>query len=326
MYLSRKIRKKDFPNEADGAILKEKSKTDEMFGEELLMKEIKEKGYAKLNLSIDVMGVRDDGYHEMCMVMQSVTLHDDVTITLTDDGQFTGESNRGFIPNDQRNVAVKAAMCFAKAYDMQGQGVHIKLHKRNPVCAGLGGGSTDAAAVLRGLNTLMGKPFTLKQLEEIATQVGSDVAFCVAGGTQLATNRGEVMTRLPYFGDHPVVICKPYFSISTPELFKQIDARKNKCRPDTDGIIQALEEGNTSGVICRMYNVFEDVLGRRTKGINEIKRALMNHGALGACMSGTGSAVFGIFPDEKTAKDAYYALRKRHQEVFLCKTCDRIPE
>lgn len=291
-----------------------------------MMIEIKENAYAKLNLSIDVMGVREDGYHEMCMVMQSVTLHDDVWITLTDDGSFSAESNRGFIPNDQRNVAVKAAMRFAKDYDMQGKGVHIKLHKRNPVCAGLGGGSTDAAAVLRGMNRMMGKPFSMEQLELMARDVGSDVAFCIAGGTQLATNRGEVMTRLPYFGEHPVVICKPYFSISTPELFQEIDARKNKCRPDTEGILQALQDGDARGVICRMYNVFEDVLGRRTKGIMEIKRGLMNHGALGSCMSGTGSAVFGIFPDDKTAKDAYYALRKRYPEVFLCKTCDRIPD
>ena len=122
-----------------------------------MLREIKENAYAKLNLSIDVMGVRDDGYHEMCMVMQSVTLHDDVFLTLTDDGSFSAESNRGFIPNDNRNVAVKAALRFAKDYDMQGKGVHIKLHKRNPVCAGLGGGSTDAAAVLRGMNKMMGK-------------------------------------------------------------------------------------------------------------------------------------------------------------------------
>lgn len=142
----------------------------------------------------------------------------------------------------------------------------------------------------------------------------------------MATERGEVVNALPFFGEHPVVICKPHFSISTPELFKEIDARKNKCRPDTEGMIQALTDGDRDGVICRMYNVFEDVLGKRSKGIAEIKRALMNHGALGACMSGTGSAVYGIFADDKTAKNAYYALRERYPEVFLCKTCGRIPE
>lgn len=290
------------------------------------MREIKEQAYAKLNLSIDVLGVREDGYHEMCMVMQSVTLHDDVFLSFTEDGSFSAESNRGFIPNDKRNVAVKAAMEFAEAYDLKDKGVHIKLVKRNPVCAGLGGGSTDAAAVLRGLNRMTGKPFTTAQLESMAAGVGSDVAFCVAGGTQLATNRGEVLTRLPYFGTHHVVICKPRFAISTPELFREIDSRKSKCRPDTEGILQALEEGNPSGVICRMYNVFEDVLGKRTKGIMEIKRVMMNTGALGACMSGTGSAVFGIYPNERSAKDAFYTLRKRYAEVFLCKTCDRLPE
>ena len=290
------------------------------------MNEIREKAYAKLNLSLDVGEPRADGFHEMCMIMQSVTLYDDVTITLNDSGEFTAESNRGFIPNDERNVAVKAALRFADAYDMQGKGAHIKLHKRTPVCAGLGGGSSDAAAVLRGLNTLMGKPFTTAQLEEISFKVGSDVSFCVAGGTQLATGRGEIMEELPFFGEHPVVICKPYFSISTPMLFGKIDDRKSKCRPDTEGMLEALREKNPAGVICRMYNVFEDVLGKRTKGINDIKRALMNHGASGACMSGTGSAVFGIFPDEKTAKDAFYALRRRYPDVFLCKTCNRLPD
>lgn len=288
------------------------------------MMEIKEKAYAKLNLSLDVTGVREDGYHEVCMVMQSVDLHDDVTITLTQDGSFGAKSNRGFIPNDERNVAVKAAMVFAEAYDLEGKGVFVDMFKRNPVRAGLGGGSADAAAVLRGLNALTGKPFTCAQLEKLGEQVGSDVPFCVAGGTQLATGRGEILRRLPDFGKHPVVICKPYFSISTPALFQKIDARKSKCRPDTDGILTALGKGDSMGVIRRMYNVFEDVLGNRTRGINEIKNGLMEQGALGACMSGTGSAVFGIFPDDKTAKDAYRVLRKRYPEVFLCRTRGRI--
>ena len=284
------------------------------------MMEIKEKAYAKLNLSLDVTGVREDGYHEVCMVMQSVDLHDDVIITLTEDGTFSAKSNRGFIPNDERNVAVKAAMVFAQVHDLGGRGVFVEMFKRNPVRAGLGGGSADAAAVLRGLNTMMGKPFTCQQLEKLGERVGSDVPFCVSGGTQLATGRGEVLTRLPDFGVHAVVICKPYFSISTPALFQKIDTLKSKCRPDTDGILNALQGGDSIGVIRRMYNVFEDVLGRRTRGINEIKSGLMQYGALGACMSGTGSAVFGIFPDDKTAKDAYYILRKRYPEVFLCNT------
>ena len=282
--------------------------------------EIQEKAYAKLNLSLDVTGLREDGYHEVCMVMQSVDLCDDVTILLTDDGQFAAQTNRAFLPNDERNVAVKAAMVFARNQDLGGKGVLVRMRKRNPVRAGLGGGSTDAAAVLRGLNTLYGKPFSAAQLETMAMEVGSDVPFCVTGGTQLAQGRGEVLTRLPSFGVQTVVICKPYFSISTPALFRKIDERKSKCRPDTEGILSALETGDTLGVVRRMYNVFEDVLGRRSRDITAIKSALMNHGALGACMSGTGSAVFGIFPDERTGKDAYYALRKRYPEVFLCKT------
>lgn len=285
-----------------------------------MKREIREKAWAKLNLSLDVTGLREDGYHEVCMVMQSVDLCDEVHIRLTDDGSFGAQSNRGFIPNDERNVAVKAALVFAKNWDMGGRGVLINMKKRTPVRAGLGGGSADAAAVLRGLNTMAGRPFSRGQLEKMAEEVGSDVPFCVAGGTQLAAGRGEILTPLPSFGQHTVVICKPYFSISTPALFQKIDERKSKCRPDTEGILKALEEGDSTGVVCRMYNVFEDVLGRRTRGIQEIKNGLMHHGALGACMSGTGSAVFGIFPDEKTGKNAYYALRKRYPEVFLCRT------
>ena len=183
-------------------------------------REIREKAYAKLNLSLDVTGLREDGYHEVCMVMQSVDLCDDVTITLTEDGLFTAQSNRSFIPNDERNVAVKAPKVLNRHHDLGGKGVFVKMRKRNPVRAGLGGGSTDAAAVLRGLNRLCGKPFTVSQLEAMAMEVGSDVPFCVAGGTQLAQGRGELLTVLPSFGIQTVVICKPYFSISTPALFQ----------------------------------------------------------------------------------------------------------
>lgn len=289
-----------------------------------MMTEIREKAFAKLNLSLDVTGKREDGYHEVCMVMQSVTLYDDVTIRLTDDGMFSAKTNRGFIPGDDRNEAVKAAKVFAAAHDLNGKGVFVDIHKRTPVRAGLGGGSSDAAAVLRGLNTLCGHPFGNRRLEELGAQVGSDVAFCVCGGTQLATGRGEILTPLPAFGTHWAVICKPHFSISTPALFQKIDARKSKCRPDTDGILAALETGDSMEVVRRMYNVFEDVLGNKSRGIHEIKTALMDRGALGACMTGTGSAVFGIFPDEKSAKNACYALRKRHPEVFWAQTCGRI--
>lgn len=282
--------------------------------------DIQEKAYAKLNLSLDVTGKREDGYHEVCMVMQSVDLCDEVRIQITEDGMFRSKSNRGYIPNDERNVAVKAAMVFNEAYDLGGRGVNINMKKRTPVRAGLGGGSADAAAVLRGLNTLTGNPFSRKDLEQLAEKVGSDVAFCVAGGTQLATGRGEILTPLPDFGRQTVVICKPYFSISTPALFQKIDERKSKCRPDTDGILQALEQQDDQAVIHRMYNVFEDVLGNKSQGIREIKRGLMSHGALGACMSGTGSAVFGIFPDDKTGKHAYYALRNHYPDVFFCHT------
>lgn len=283
------------------------------------MKNITEKAYAKINISLDVTGRRPDGYHEMLMVMQAVTLCDEVSITLTEGVKSRAECSLHFVPDDERNLAVRAANRFFERVGIKNTGAHIVLKKNIPVGAGMAGGSTDAAAVLRGLNKLTDARLSSAELHALAAEIGSDVAFCIAGGTQLASGRGEVLSPLPPLPDCSIVICKPDFSISTPELFRKLDSVKLRCHPDTAGICAALETGDLGGIVRRMYNVFEDVPDRRRSAIAGIKSAMLDSGALGSIMTGTGSAVFGIFDDPDTAKCACDRLRHDYEHCFLAK-------
>ena len=280
------------------------------------MRETKEYAYAKLNLSLDVTSCRDDGYHDMLMVMQTVSLCDDITVSLDDSGKISASCNLPFIPCDERNLAVKAAIKYLEAIGENSQGMKINMHKRIPVGAGMAGGSSNAAAVLRALNRLYDNRLSLEELEEIAGKVGSDVAFCVAGGTSLAKGRGEILTELKSMPDCYIVICKPEFSISTPELFKKLDSAPLRHHPDTNGILQALEDGELRQLCMRMYNVFEDVDDRRMRTVSEIKSKLLDHGALGAIMTGTGSAVFGVYNNENQAQAACKELKAEYK--FCC--------
>lgn len=288
------------------------------------MREIKEKAYAKLNLSLDVTSCRDDGYHDMLMVMQTVSLCDDITVSLNDGGVIQASCNLSFIPCDERNLAVKAARKYLEAIGESSQGLSIDMHKRIPVGAGMAGGSSDAAAVLRALNSLYSNRLSVLELEEIAGHVGSDVAFCVAGGTSLARGRGEILTPLKAMPDCHIVICKPEFSISTPELFRKLDSSPMRHHPDTNGILQALETGELRELCMRMYNVFEEVDDRRMRTVSEIKSALLDHGAMGAIMTGTGSAVFGIFTCQQQANAARDELKKEHKFCCVAKPQPRI--
>ena len=283
------------------------------------MKSISEKAYAKINISLDVTGRRADGYHEMLMVMQSVTLCDDISIQLCHNAKSSAECNLHFVPGDERNLAVRAANRFFERAGIENVGAHISIKKNIPVGAGMAGGSTDAAAVIRGLNRLTGAGLSGKELHELAAEIGSDVAFCISGGTQLASGRGEILSALPSLPDCSIVICKPEFSISTPELFRKLDSVKLRCPPDTAGICAALERGDLGGIVRRMYNVFEDVPDRRHAAISDIKSVVLDNGALGAVMTGTGSAVFGIFDDETTARKACEKLGHEYEHCFLSK-------
>ena len=269
---------------------------------------------AKLNLTLDVLRRTEDGYHDLRMVMQAVDFGDDLDIELTEDGSFSIVPGQPYIPADGRNLAVKAARLFLEG---TGLGARIRTVKRTPVCAGMGGGSSDAAAVLRALNRLTGAGKSAEELRLLAERIGSDVPFCVTGGTALAEGRGNLLTPLPPLPDCAIVVCKPAFAISTPELFGRIDTRRSRLHPDTAGILTALETGDLAAAARRLYNVFEDVLDRRQKQIPAIKAELLEGGALGAAMTGTGSAVFGIFQDDDAARTAWAALSGRYRECYL---------
>lgn len=287
------------------------------------MRETRETAWAKLNLSLDVTGKRDDGYHELVMLMQTVSVGDELTLTRNDSGRLSAVCNLRFIPTDERNLAVRAAQTYLRAIGAEGQGLHIRMEKRTPVGAGMGGGSADAAAVLRALNRLYGERFSRRELEELAQGIGSDVAFCVAGGTSLARGRGELLEDLPALPECCFVIAKPEFSISTPELYKKLDSVPLRRHPDTAGLLQGIAAGDLAAICRRMYNVFEDVPDRRMRPVGEIKSVLLDAGALGAMMTGTGSAVFGVFDDRGKAERARAALAKDYRFCALAQPVAR---
>jgi len=291
-----------------------------------MIKSLTEKAYAKLNISLDVSRRRDDGYHDMLMVMQAISLADDVTVTLNDSGQVRAKTSLPFIPGDERNLAVKAARRYLSAIGREEQGVLIRIEKRIPVGAGMGGGSADAAAVLRAMNRLFGSALSREELEGLSCAVGSDVAFCVAGGTALAAGRGEKLTPLPPMPDCSFVVCKPEFSISTPELFRKLDQTPLRRHPDTAGILSALEQGELTQLCRRMYNVFEDVDDRRMRTVAEIKSLLLDHDALGAVMTGTGSAVFGVFRPEQDTGALCALLRREYGFCESARCIGRLPD
>ena len=283
--------------------------------------------YAKLNLSLDVLDKRPDGYHDMKMVMQTVTLKDRIALETGTGAPLQMHSNLGFLPADEHNLAAAAALALCRETETDLGGLSIQLEKTIPVCAGMAGGSADAAAVLRGLNELLGLHLSQKRLEEIGALVGSDVPYCVGGGTALAEGRGEILTPLPPLPHCHVVLCKPAFSVSTPELFRALDGCRIRRRPDTAGLMEALSAGDLHEVARRMYNVFEDVLPqRRYQEICTIKNSLIQHGALGASMSGTGPTVFGLFDHLPAAEAACAALRPQYQETFLVETAGTLME
>ena len=277
-----------------------------------------EKAWAKINLTLDVLGKRPDGYHELCMVMESVDLADVLRFSHSGQG-IQVKTNLAFLPSGPTNLAAKAALCFAQATGLTVEPLTIEIEKRIPVCAGTAGGSSDAAAVLRYLNRATGAGLSGEALQRLGEQVGSDVPYCVTGGTALAQGRGEALTPLPSLPRCALVLCKPPFSISTPALFTEIDRHKLRRRPDTAGVRRALEEGDLAGVARRLYNVFEDVLSsRQARTVREIKNRLITGGALGANLSGTGPTVFGIFDDEALARETCQALQETYPDTFLC--------
>ena len=278
--------------------------------------------YAKLNLTLDILGTRPDGYHELDMVMQAISLHDDVTLTTGTGAPWTltceddGGNPLDGIPCDERNLAWKAAQIFFRAANLPDPGVKLQIVKRIPEQAGLAGGSADAAAVLRGLNTLYGGPFDTEALCDLGAQCGSDVPFCVLGGTARVKGRGEVLSSVPLDTVQHYVICKPPFGISTPKLFALSDQYPAQEHPDPEMLLTHLQANDNRSAGPLLCNVLEPVAAMEHPQILAICADLREAGACGARMTGSGSAVFGLFPDESSAKEAQMRLNGNEYSVF----------
>ena len=278
-----------------------------------------EPAYAKINLTLDILGKRDDGYHEMSMVMQSIDLADTISISTQDAPNLALTCSVPYLPCNESNIAAKAVRRFFEAQGKPCPGLAIHIDKQIPTCAGMAGGSSDGAAVLRMLRRMYAPDMPQEELEAIGALVGSDVPYCVRGTTALAQGRGEILTDLPALPDCCFVVCKPAFPISTPELFAQVRVKKLRCHPDTKGMIRALEEQDLEAIARRVYNVFEDILPRKYERVFEIKRKLLDLGAMTASMTGSGPTVFGIFHDENRAKDAAHVLGREFTATYCCK-------
>lgn len=281
---------------------------------------IVETANAKINLTLDVTGQRPDGYHDLCMVMQSVSLSDTLRMEILEGDALLVSTNLHYLPENEKNLAAIAAVRYFEAACLPRPGIRIAIEKRIPVCAGLGGGSSDAAAVLRALNARYGA-LTPQALLDAGAKVGSDVPYCIGGGTMLAEGKGELLTRLPPLLPCHVVLCKPDFSVSTPVLFSKLNCVRIRCRPDTAGMTAALSAGDLAGVARRMFNVFEGVLEpKRHEELQAIRAVLIDGGALGVSMSGTGPTLVGLYDDRKAAEGAYLRLKSRYKDSFLARS------
>ena len=267
---------------------------------------LRESAWAKINLALDVGALRPDGYHEVRMLMQTVSLCDQVTIRL-DTGRWWADGGDA-LPHDTRNLALRAAEVFCHAVGFTPDGMDVTLEKHIPAGAGLGGGSADAAAVLRALQRHCGNPLTTEALLSLAAQVGSDVPFCLLGGTALAEGRGERLTPLEPLADCEIVLCKPDFFSSTPALYRALDACPPTAHPDLPDLTAKLQ--NVAAFGAGMYNVFEPLLTAEHPELANIRRTLLECGAAGAMLTGTGSAMFGLFTDADAAERAAAALRQ----------------
>lgn len=272
---------------------------------------------AKINLALDILGARPDGYHDLRMVMQTVSLCDTVTVEETA-ADFSLESGGAFSPTGQKSLEQRAAEAFFAAIGRPMPGLRVTLQKVTPAYAGLGGGSADVAALLRLLREAYAPELSIAELERIGFAVGSDMPFCVRGGTCLAEGRGEVLTDLTPLPRCWIVLCKPPFGLPTPALFARVDGADLGKRPDIAGMIEALKRGDLVGVASRLGNVFQQVLtAEEGREIAAIRADMMQMGALGAAMSGSGPTVFGLFDRRAAAETCRAALAGAYGQTYL---------
>ena len=278
-----------------------------------------ESAFAKLNLTLDVLGKRKDGYHNLQSVMQTISIRDDVEIDVGTGKPWKLLCSLEGIPTDETNLAWKAAKVYCDAMGKDPGGLEIRILKRIPSGAGLGGGSADAAAVLRALNRHYGEPLSILALAELGAQVGSDVPFCTIGGTAMVEGRGELLRKLPDMPDCVFVVCKPDFSVSTPELYRKIDEVAIAHHPDNQAMETALLMGDLNKVAEQVYNVFDPVVTAEHLELNYIKSICNSYGALCQQMTGSGSAVFALMPSFEYAAVVCNMLKENYPQLFIAK-------
>lgn len=283
------------------------------------MKSINLRAMAKINLSLDVVGERPDGYHDLRMVMQSVRLCDQISVSPTRAPGVRMKSNLTFLPSDGSNLAVKAAELIMKEYGIS-SGVFIDLEKHIPVAAGLAGGSSDAAAVLVAMDLLFDLGLSEERLRELGVKLGADVPFCIMRGTALAEGIGEVLTPLPALPGCSILLAKPDIHVSTKAVFDALKLSEQTAHPDTDGQVQAVKARDLKGAARLCGNVLESVTEVKYPVIAAIKQTMKDHGALAAMMSGSGPTVFGIFEEKSMAEEALGALQESGDASFACIT------
>lgn len=276
------------------------------------------KALAKINLGLDVVRRREDGYHEVRMIMQTIHLYDRLDIKRTQEPGIQIQTNLSFLPVNENNLIYKAAKLLMDEFSIT-DGVSVKLDKRIPVAAGMAGGSTDAAAMLIGVNRLFSLGLTKRQLMERSVQIGADVPYCIMRGTALAEGIGEALSPLPPMVKCPVLIAKPSISVSTKFVYQNLKLDDTTIHPDIDRLIDDIKAKNLHDIAAHMGNVLETVTIPNYPVIDEIKKHMLSNGAVGAMMSGSGPTVFGLFDDEDTAKKAYKAMRSSHlaRQVYL---------
>lgn len=278
-----------------------------------------EGAFAKLNLTLDVLDKRPDGYHDIKSVMQAISIRDDVEIDVGTGKPWCLHCDKEDIPCDERNLAWKAAEVFFTTTGIDPNGIEIRITKRIPSQAGMGGGSADAAAVLRALNRHYESPLSIFALAELGAQVGSDVPFCVLCGTAMVEGRGERLRKLPDIPDCIFVVCKPDFSASTPELFEKLDASVIGKRPDNQAMESAILAGDISRVAMNLCNVFDPVVTKEHLELNYIKSIFSTYGAIGYQMTGSGSAVFAVVTEFEHAAVICNMLKGNYPQVFIAK-------
>ena len=275
--------------------------------------------HAKINLSLDILSRRPDGYHDVRMIMQSLKLADRIALQKTDEAGIILETDAPDIPKDDRNLCVKAAGLLFRRFSLPG-GIRIDLKKHIPAAAGLAGGSSDAAAVLHGMRELYQLPLSDMELIEEGKKIGADVPFCILGGTALSEGIGEQLTRISAVLPFTVLLVKPPVSVSTKEIYEAFDRTAPSERPDTEGMLLALQTGNAAGIAGRLVNVLEPVTAAMHPEIRQIRETLLCLGAAGARMSGSGPTVFGLFKEKAAAADAEKTVRELFPDAFTAVT------